>query len=453
MFQRLPLYTRLALILIVLTVLSGAAVALLAVWSSKAYHREVTQRLHRELAAYIVANQPEPLIDVDGRPNDAALESLAKHTMLINPAVEVYLLDSGGRILGNALPEGSVHLTRVALDPLRRQLDGSDRVVLGEDPRQPDQRKIFSVAPVADGDRALGYLYIILGGYEAESLARELQGSYIVRFSLGAVAAISLLTLGVALWFFRRLTRPLRRLARDASAFQDDGTTVEEAPVVAGDEVALLEHTFADLRARVREQFRQLQENDRLRRELVSNISHDLRTPLASMQGYIETLLLKFETLDAAQQKRYLTIAHRHSRRLGKLVAQLFELSKLDAGRVQPRPEPFPLVELLHDIVQEYQLPAQTRGVALTLDQPRQPLLVKADIALIERVIQNLLDNALAHTPRGGRVAISVRARGAQVEIAVADTGTGIAPEELALVFDRYYQARDSAGVRSSAGA
>ncbi len=156
------------------------------------------------------------------------------------------------------------------------------------------------------------------------------------------------------------------------------------------------------MRARIAEQFKRLEDNDRLRRELIGNISHDLHTPLASVQGYIETVLLRGDTLDATTREQHLRTALSHSRKLDRRIADLFELSKLDAGRVQPKVEPFRLAELLQDVVQSYRLQAQQRGVKLEFDPAGQGhALVRADIALIERVLQNLVDNALRYTPAG----------------------------------------------------
>ena len=162
------------------------------------------------------------------------------------------------------------------------------------------------------------------------------------------------------------------------------------------------------MQQRIAQQLQHLQDNDRLRRELVSNISHDLHTPLANVQGYVETLLLAGD--QPRRRRSRAASAHRamrHLKRLHRRIADLFELSKLDAGQVAPRLEPFRLGELLQDVVQDGQLAARERGVRLTLladsadAQASAHALVRADIGLIERVLQNLVDNALApHTAR-----------------------------------------------------
>jgi signal transduction histidine kinase len=173
---------------------------------------------------------------------------------------------------------------------------------------------------------------------------------------------------------------------------------------------------------------------------------------LSSIQGYVETVLLRAEQLDAPTRAQHLRTALRHVDLLGRRIGDLFELSKLDAGRVAPKVEIFCLAELLQDVVQNYRLPAQQRGIRLSLAAgSHMQARVLADIALIERVLQNLIDNALRYTAAGGEVTLTLQARGAQLEIGVADTGQGIAQEHLPHIFDRYWRAT-ATDTASSAG-
>ena len=149
-------------------------------------------------------------------------------------------------------------------------------------------------------------------------------------------------------------------------------------------------------------QLQRLQRAETSRRELLANVSHDLRTPLASMQGYLETLLLRQGTLSPEEQRNYLEIASRHSERLGKLIHELFQLTKLEAHEIEPQFEPFSVTELVQDVVQKFQLAAGKRGLSLDSALTGEQVEVFADIALIETVLENLIENALRHTPKGG---------------------------------------------------
>jgi signal transduction histidine kinase len=184
----------------------------------------------------------------------------------------------------------------------------------------------------------------------------------------------------------------------------------------------------------------------------VAQVSHDLRTPLAALHGYLETLKLKEDALTPEQRADYFAIVLRQSEHLTRLVGELFELAKLEAQEASPHCEPFSLPELVQDVVQKFQLKADESEVNLAMELDADLPLVSADIALVERVLDNLIDNALTHTPAGGTVRVPVRRDAHQVILCVADTGKGIAEQDLPRIFDRYYQATSQHSGNGHAG-
>ncbi len=186
-------------------------------------------------------------------------------------------------------------------------------------------------------------------------------------------------------------------------------------------------------------------ENSYLRRDLIANVSHDLRTPLASMRGHLELLASKGEALPREQRTQYLDIALRQSERLAQLIDELFELARLDFKGMQLQRERFAIGELAADVVQKFRLVAEGRRVQLAAHAaPRLPF-VEADLGLVERVLENLIGNALKHTPPGGRVEVLAEAAPGGVRVAVRDSGPGIAPEDRPHIFDRHYRGREGA--------
>lgn len=441
------LYARLAAALVLLVVLLGGAYMLVSLQAGRLYFQELNQQVNHQLAANLIA---ENRLSIEGgRFDRAALEQIFHAYMVINPSIEVYLLDNRGQILAFSAPPGTVQRGRVDLSPVRTFLRKDGRLpIVGDDPRDPAGEKVFSVAPIGPASQPQGYLYVVLAGQQLNSVADMLQGSYILRLGLAGLGVAALFGLLAGLWLLRRITRRLRRLDQAITAFEDAGFTEFHPPpdldTRSRDELGRLGRSFTHMAERIGSQIGSLRQTDALRRELVANVSHDLRTPIASLQGYLETLLMKDETLSERQRREYLGIALRHSERLGKLVSELFELAKLDSGHTELRREAFSPGELAQDVVLKYRLTAQRHGVDLRVRIPPDLPFVNADIGLIERVLENLLDNAIRHTPAGGRVEVLLSENEGQVRIEVADTGCGIPAEELPYVFDRFYQVNKS---------
>ena len=194
---------------------------------------------------------------------------------------------------------------------------------------------------------------------------------------------------------------------------------------------------FKQMADRIVLQIKELTESDSHRREFLANITHDLRTPLTSLQGYLETLLMKEGALTPEEQRNYLMIAIKRSGQLGKLVSELFELAKLDSPDVQVRFEPFSLDELIRDILQKFQLAAEKKKITLHMDVAENLSLAFADIGLCERVLDNLIENAVRYTPEDGAIRVTAVPKDERIEVQVSDTGSGIRPEDITHIFER----------------
>lgn len=423
------LYAKLAAVLLALCAAVGAVYVAVTLVATRMYLDEVNQKLNRHLAATILAEKP---VIKDRQINWHMLYSVFDALMAVNPSIEIYLLDDAGTITAFSAPKGKVKLTRVSLTPIRRFLRGDRLPIKGDDPREPGQPKIFSAVAAPNG----GYLYVILAGEQYRSAMQQLRTSWILQQSLAVAVGAAVFALIAGLLLFRAMTRPLRKLAGEMDAFRaSDSTPVNRE----GDEVERLSRAFADMADRVTR-------TDLLRRELIANVSHDLRTPLASLQGYLDTLLLKEGQLTPDEQRRFVQIASKHSERLGKLVEELFELAKLDSQVTPMKIEPFSMAELVQDVVQKFQLRAQQNGVTLDAGLRADLPLVRGDIALMERVLENLIDNAIRHTPAGGTVTVDLAPEGDRFAVRVSDTGHGISEEHLPHIFDRFYRATTAKG-------
>lgn len=430
--MNLTLTQRLAIVFAVLLLVCSGTSAWLQVRSNRMHELEVVQALSRDVAESIARDAK--LTDANGlMPN--AVRNLFNQLMMVNPSVEVYLLEPDGRIVGHAAPEGRLRRDRVDLEPVHRFLDGQMLPILGDDPRSRDGRKVFSAAPLSVNGRQVGFIYVVLLGEAHDLLAARGSADAVLKTALLSIGMVGLLCLAAGLVAFALITRPLRRLTDSVRQFDMNGVPPEiparlpEESDRSHDEIAVLDAAYRQMVLRIGEQWEALTRQDRERRELIANVSHDLRTPLSSLHGYLETLLLKDAILEPAERRRYLGIALDQSQKVGALSQSLFELARLEYGFVQPELEPFSLVDLVQDVFQKFELAAESRHIALTADFSSGLPAVSGDLGMIERVLSNLLENALRHTPEGGTIKVGMRAAGHAVDVTVSDSGPGIPPE------------------------
>ena len=430
--MNLTLTQRLAIVFALLLLVCSGTSAWLQLRSNRMHELEVVQALSRDVAESIARDAQ--LTDANGL-MPSAVRNLFNQLMMVNPSVEVYLLEPDGRIAGHAAPEGRLRRDRVDLEPVHRFIDGHMLPILGDDPRSRDGRKVFSAAPLSVNGREVGFIYVVLLGEAHDLLAARGSADAVLKTALLSIGMVGLLCLAAGLVAFTLITRPLRRLTESVRQFDMHGVPPEmparasEAADHSRDEIAVLDSAYRQMVLRISEQWQALGRQDQERRELIANVSHDLRTPLSSLHGYLETLLLKDASLEPAERRRYLGIALDQSQRVGALSQSLFELARLEYGFVQPEPESFSLRDLVQDVFQKFELAAESRHITLQADLPPQLPAVRADLGMMERVLSNLLDNALRYTPEGGSISIGIRSVGPELELTVSDTGPGISPE------------------------
>lgn len=446
------LYKKLAALLFLLLTVVGACLIWLYVYTAEMYEQEVSQKLNSTLAEHIVSDSL-PL--KNGEVDQSALDGIFHMLMVINPSIEVYLLDTEGKILAYSAPPEKIKRETINLKPVIQFLaTGAKPVIMGDDPRHLTRQKIFSAAPIpAQGERE-GYLYVILGGEAYDSTVDMIQGSYFMKIGLMGLGVALVVALLAGLWLLSLVTRRVGKLSSImhnylAEAKSDEFLLRYPAPKHPRDEIDALGRTFNIMADQIDAQLEELKANDTKRRELIANVSHDLRTPLTSLQGYLETLMLKKDSLSEEEKQKYLQIVTDHSQRLGQLVTELFELAKLDSVETLLHIEPFSLGELVQDVVQKYQLTAEQKGIQLKSNFGEDLPSAYGDIGLIQRVLENLIDNAIRYTKPGGNITIELANNQDNIAVKIIDTGCGIDKEELPHIFDRFYRSKQENKERS----
>jgi signal transduction histidine kinase len=243
----------------------------------------------------------------------------------------------------------------------------------------------------------------------------------------------------VAAFIFAPARRRLQALEA-ATVRLGAGDLSARAPEGGGDEIAHVASAFNRMALDLAARDNALRTVDRLRRQMLADVSHELKTPLTAMRGYLETLRMADVELDAATRERYFETIERETLRLDRIVQDLLDLARLENGVGAMNVRLFAIGRLFEHVVHRHEHEARMRRIGLHVSVADEADQVLADPDRIEQVIENLVANALRHMPSGGRVDLSARADGDSVVLSVVDSGEGIAPEHLAHVFERFYK-------------
>ena len=450
-------YARLSAIFLVLLLVLGGALGVWATQAAFTLTEAADQALNRDLAVDLAPRfQPHLREGID----QDAIGEIIDGLTTVNRRIDVYLLGSEGMIKGYFVPPGEeVVMAFVDTSPLDKLMDAGpdDLPVLADDPIRPGRQRPFSVAPVSIMGEEGCYLYITLGSEAYDSALAMLRSGLVGRATLRVLPMVLLFTAALGLILFAFVTRRLRRMNEVVASFEQ-GDFSRRVDVRGRDEIGLLGTCFNRMADTLQSTMRKLNaanaelaQTDERRRELVANVSHDLRSPLASIRGYLETILIKGERLSPEERERFVGVALRNADGLSRLVEELFELSKFDAEEVQAHREPFAAAELVQDAAAQLRPQAEAAGVELRmcLSEDLPPAL--GDIGLIERVITNLAENALRHTPSGGTIELAAARADGGVAVRVRDTGAGIPAAHLDRLTERFFQV-DEARDRTAHG-
>lgn len=437
------LFSKLLVVLLAFGIMMTAIFAAVMQFSHEKYHLELDQRAASTLASQIVA---QGIGVAGGAKTPEALRDELVRLSAVNAGVDLYVLDAQGKVLASSISPAGVKRDHVDMVPVRQYLGGGTQFpILGVDPSDPSRADVFSVASLsADGNNG-PYLYALLHRREHQPGAALIRAGYLVGEGAWMVAGGTLFAVLSSIVIVRLLTRRLARLTADMEKYSKSGFT--EPPDLradlrakAEDEVGRLGRSFSEMAQRIVEQMRELKRTDAMRRELLASICNDLRRPLTAMQGHLETLALEETTLSPEGKRDYLEIATRKTTRMAKLVSKLFELAKLESGQVSPELDLFVLPDVVQDVLQKFSRAAAQKGVTLRNDVPEHLPLAFGDIGLIERVLDNLVENALRYTASGGTVNVRLAHAKEAITVEVADTGIGIRSEDLPKIFDRCFR-------------
>ena len=398
------------------------------------------------------------------------LNQFLRNLVLFEPDTQLYLLDAEGTVLSSTgsavLPAGF----KVRLAPVREAAGNPDMpYVMGDDPERMDADAIIAArvvrrALIRNDEPIAGYLYLVCHKSVLPDGRLEVLGSTIALPALIAIAGVVGLATLLSVWIIATVTRPLRQLTHAVVSISQGGLDegAPDAPETllprrTGDEFGKLTAAFEMMLDTVRRQWAALRRIDHFRREGVSNLSHDLRSPLTATAACLETLEGRWQgDATRAADRELVVMALRNTHNAARLVQSLGDLAQLDEPEFRLRCEVLDAGELLDDIAVRFGQRARNQGVTLEAvhgkDASARAPIASLDIELFERAVANLVDNALNFCRSGDRVELSAQVQGDTVEVVVSDNGPGIPAADLPHLFDRFYQARQSVAPSTGAG-
>ncbi|MCC5942854.1 MAG: HAMP domain-containing histidine kinase [Balneolaceae bacterium] len=445
-------YLKIAVIFSAILVIFGLLVVFITMKASSEIAQEAIQKTNRDIASAL-AHEFQPMLSESF--NQEEIEAKLTELSGKNPQFDFYLLSREGYVK-SIIPANreNVALDKIIIDtdPLDKFINGDPLPILASDPLNPVRKKPFSVANVSIMGSEGCYLYVVLEGDQFTQATAMITDSYIVRGTLMLLGFVLLISLLTGLFIFSNLSKRLKKIKKTVTGFER-GQLNDRIEVQGNDELSDLSVCFNRMADTLVENMKEIQKTDRLRRDLVANVSHDLRSPIASIQGYLETIQMKGESITKEELNSYFGTVLSNTKKLNRLIDDLFELSKLDAEEVTPNLENISMAELIQDLVQQFKPIAEKKGVLLEAEFPKNPnTLIEADISLMNRALTNLIDNAIQHTPEGGKVTISSVKSGQDFVLEISDTGIGIPEKDLPHVFDRFYRADKSRSEKQGAG-
>lgn len=415
--------------ILVFALISGLCLLFMVITylSTKNFHEASTQLLNKDVAAHI-AEFTSPYTN-DGI-NKRKADSVFQDAMVISPSAEVYFLDTTGKVIAYHPNENKVKLELLPLIDIKKLIDAKgEKYIKGPDPRDPENPKIFSAAEVKRKTKSLGYIYVILGSNK--NVTNMLYSSFFGSLLIKVFCAILIISIIFSLLYLRQIRRSFNRMIAVLERFQN-GDLQARFDVKQNDELAPVTQAFNKMADLLVYNIDRLTKSEKERKDFIANISHDLRTPLSIARGYTETLLMKNEKqVTPGQQEEFLQLVHKKLRQVEHMVKQLFDLSKMESAEFVPKKEPFIFSEIVQEIIHASSANAAEKNIHIDCSNCESTSWIFADVGMMERVIQNLLINAIKYTPENGSIKVSVVKEDFELTFKIENSGEILNPQLL----------------------
>lgn len=334
------------------------------------------------------------------------------------------LVVNNPRELSACLPFDMGFHTLIGKEEREKLLKGEPVKKIGYEERF-DRKILAVIIPLIDQDRLEGIIYLYLPLAKITELTKDFVYVWIIA---GPVFVLVSVLLGMK--WIGRLTRPLIEM-KEAANRVSQGDYYVRIHLQSNDEIGQLANAFNHMSASI-------QKEDERKKEFIANVSHELRTPISYVKGYSEAIVSGIVKNDEEKNK-YLRLIHREAGRMERLVYDLLDLSKLDAEEYHLNMMPIPLAQVIEDAIQKYWPILKEKGIHFHTNLDPE-IIINGDAERIEQIVQNLIDNSICYTEKGGTISISLSADNEGCKLEIADTGIGIPQEDLKKVTQRFYR-------------
>jgi len=426
--SKLDLFRRISiLIFILVTVLSLLFIAI-TYFTTKEFYQSSTQLTDKDVAAHI-AKFASPF-EAQGI-NKTIADSVFYNAMVLNPNIEVYFLDTAGKIMYYQAPDSLIKLHTIPLNNIQKLIQSKgETYIKGPDPKLPSQQKVFSAAEVYSNEKLAGYIYVILGSNVSTNSSNMLFGSNAMRLALIVFAIIIVLSILLSTIYVNRLQRSFKRIIAVLNEYMKGNLDIRFNRNEK-DEFAPITDSFNQMATLLSYNIEKLKQTEQERRNFIATISHDLRTPLSVAKGYTETALTKINdnTINKTEIDAFIQLVYKKLQQIEVMVQNLFDLSRMESVHFSPNKEAFIFSEILIEAFHIAERKASEKNIAMHCTGCEDISWINADIRMMERVVQNLFDNALKYTPEHG--SISIRIEKDEYTLTVSFRNNGVLGDEL----------------------
>ncbi|MBC8374643.1 MAG: HAMP domain-containing histidine kinase [FCB group bacterium] len=439
--SHIPLYRTLtfkvSMALIAFFILNGV---ILVLWNQADIMNDLEidiQTTYRHTALEITEEIEDPETDI--KDMSVFFDSLAQYY----PGMELFLVSPEGEIQehGSYVPSQIIN-NFVSIDVLDSflQADTSEYPIEIAIPTATDLDFVFSAAALGPESDPSGYVLVTMveGGEDVIVSWWEEYGLILTRTILFSI--VIALFAGILFWYF--LTRRVQNVAQAVQNYRA-GDTRFVLKDEATDEIGHVAMHVGDMMERIDAMFGELGKKEKMRTELLASVSHELQTPLTVMQGNIETLVEHRQKMSEEDLSLKLGAVYSQVRHMSALIDDMFDVAILETGQMRINAEPFPMVELVEDVLQSFALLLEQSKITIEKDFPETIQTVNADPLRIRQVIRNLLSNAIKFSSPGGRIRITTQVKSNEIlTFCIEDTGVGIAEEDISKIFESFYRSK-----------